>query len=173
MGLQLTTIQTQQLSEKASGLFIWCATVFRYIEIRRSPGKDTIDAILSPSSHAKGGPFDPLYESYQRVLDSAASDNEDKVLVESVLSVIFVSSNHQPSSSESIADVLYPNELGEGRIRKRTWVANIIAYLFAIIHLDTGTKTVRMCHYSDPGLYWRLIKRGTLNVLYYSILHSS
>lgn len=147
MDLGLGPGQVEGLAVKASGLFIWCATVFRYIDDRRSPGMDTIDDILgSVSSQTRDKPFESLYGLYQRVLDSAAIYNEGKALIESVLSVVFVASSRQPLSSDAISDILYPNENSDGRDRKRKWVGNIVSYLSAIVRVEEGTRHVRTCH---------------------------
>lgn len=147
MALGLSVSQVEDLVVKAAGLFVWCATVFRYIDNRRSPGTDTINAILgSPSTQARDKPFKSLYELYQRVLDSAGSDDDDKALVESVLSVVFVTSSRQPLSADAIADILYPNERGSARDWKREWVGNVVSCLFAIVYVEEGTGSIRTCH---------------------------
>lgn len=158
--LGLTIRQVEELVVKASGLFVWCATIFRYIEKRRSPGMDTIDAILDSSSPEDTGPFESLYRLYQRVLESAASDNNDKALAELVLSVVFVASSRQPLSADAIADILYPNEQGGARNRKREWVGNIITYLFAIVYIEEGTRLVRTCHPSVLDFAGGMLTRG-------------
>lgn len=102
---------------------------------------DTIDAILSSASpQVKNKPFESLHSLYQRVLDSAAEDDEDKALVETIFSVVFVVWNRQPLTANAIADILFSSVCDIERTRKREWVESIVTYLFAIVHVEEGTK---------------------------------
>lgn len=77
---------------------------------------NTINGILTdqppdPDDH----PHTPLYSLYHRVLSSAVSRARDKNLMEYIVSVIYIASSRQPLSAIAIADILFPNENGEGR----------------------------------------------------------
>lgn len=146
--LALSSEQIDDLNDRASGLFVWCATVFRYIECSKRSKQELIEDILhTPSSSlrstAQEGLFDSLYALYQRVLDSAVVNREDRLAMESVLGAVFVASTHRPLSANAIGDTLYPDEKGEG---KRVWVRNIIESLSAIVYVEEGTSAVRVYH---------------------------
>lgn len=151
LGLDLSPEQTDRFQEKASGLFIWCTTVFRYIEDSKKGRAHLIADILKsqqPDPNSKSNPLAPLYLLYQRVLDSAVSDASDREIMESVLSVIFVTATRRALSTNAIADILYANEEDEERERKKEWVENIIKSLLSIIYIEEGTNAVRVCHLS-------------------------
>lgn len=144
--LLLSVEQMDRLNDMASGLFVWCATVFRYIEGSKRSKNELIDNILHSSSSSCGtqeGPFGPLYALYQRVLDSAVSNSEDASALESILGAVFVSSSRQPLSANAIADILFPDERSEGT---ELWVNNIVKALSAIIYVEGGTGAVRASH---------------------------
>lgn len=146
--LGLSPDQISRFQEKAAGLFVWCATVFRYIEGSKRGKKDIVKHVLdSPSlSLGKESPFDSLYTLYHRVLDSAVGNLEDKLEMESILGVIFVASTRQPLSANAITDIMHPNEQGEGFEETKKWVNNVIESLSSIIYVEEGTNAVRTYH---------------------------
>lgn len=147
--LGLSPSQIDRFQEKASGLFIWCTTVFRYIEeSKESRSRTVADVLQDHSPDAKDNPHAPLYFLYQHVLDSAVSRSRDKELMETILGVIFVASTRKPLSTTAITDLLYHNERSEVLSEKREWVTNIIKSLFAIMYVEEGTDVVRTCHLS-------------------------
>lgn len=143
--LGLSPDQVERFQAKAFGLFIWCSTVFRFIQESRERSGIVDDILKDSPPDEKDDIRTPLYNLYQRVLASAVSRLHDRKLMESILSIIFVTATHQPLSAEAITDVLYPSE-GDGLKRKRDWVKNVIRSLFAIIYVEEGTGFVRACH---------------------------
>ena len=142
--LSLSRNQVDRFQAKASGLFIWCSTVFRYIEDSKKDKTDLVEDILkgqSPSS--KENPHAPLYLLYQHVLNNAVSGVSDRKMMETVLSV--VAATRRPLSASAITDILYPVEERKG---KKVWVENIIKSLFSILYVEERTNAVRACHLS-------------------------
>lgn len=144
--LGLSTDQIDRFQVKASGLFIWCTTVFRFIQESQEKW-DTVNDILNDQpSNLDDNPYAPLYFLYQRVLSLAVSRARDKELMELILSTIFVSATRLPLSAAAIADILYPDGKGEGLLRKRMWVDNIVRSLSAIVYVEEKTNFIRTCH---------------------------
>lgn len=159
--LDLSSDQVDRLNDMASGLFVWCATVFRYIESSKRSKKELIDSVLFSSlttSKLEEGLFGLLYALYQRVLDSAVINDEDGSLMESILGTVFVASGHRPLSARAIADILYPDEVGEG---KRVWVGNIIKSLSAIVYIEDKTHAIRAYHPSVLDFLAGKLRRGS------------
>lgn len=155
--LELTIDQVNSLELKASGLFIWCTTVFRFIQRSKQDRKLLVADILNGQRpNSSDDPHAPLYLLYQRVLESAVSEASDREVMESVLSVIFVASTRQPLSANAIADILYPNE----REGKREWVQNIVNSLLSIMYIEGGTNAVRVCHLSVLDFIGRMMTGG-------------
>lgn len=147
--LDLSEDTIERLQEKASGLFIWSSTVFRYIEESKESRSGVVDNILKGRPlNSSDNPYAPLYLLYQQVLDSAVSRASDRQLMESILSVVYVAATRRPLSANAIADILYPDEEGEERKKKREWVENIIKSLLSILLVEQGTNAVRTCHLS-------------------------
>lgn len=143
---QLSGLETP-LVERASGLFIWCTTVFGYIEKSKgSKSRIVADILKGQQPNLKDNPHAPLYSLYQHVLDSAVSRASDREMMESILSVIFVTATRQPLSMCAITDVLCPDEEDEEREEKREWVENIINSLLSIVYIEEGTGAVRTYH---------------------------
>lgn len=158
--LGLSSDRIDRFQDKASGLFIWCTTVFRFIK-ESCERWDIIDNILEDQRLSReDNPHAPLYSLYYRVLSSAVSRAQDKELMEWILSIIFVAATRQPLSAMAIADILYPCEEGEGRRRKRDWVENVVRSLFAIVYVEEGTKHVRTCHPSVLDFAGGMLKGG-------------
>lgn len=144
--LGLSPHQIDSFQAKAAGLFIWCTTVFRFIQESKERW-DTVDDILKDQPpNPEDNPHAPLYFLYLRVLSSAASRAQDKELMELILSIILITATRQPLSAVAMADLLYPSEEREGLRRKRIWVENVVKSLFAIVYVEEGTKLVRACH---------------------------
>lgn len=158
--LDLSPDQAERFQEKASGLFIWCTTVFRYIEDSKKGRTRLVeDIIKGQPPNSKDNPHAPLYLLYQHVLDSAVSGSSDRQMMESVLSIIFVASTRRPLSTNAIADILFPNEDGE-REENREWVANIITSLLSIVYIEEGTNAVRACHLSVLDFIGGMMNEG-------------
>jgi len=158
--LDLSSIQVKHFQERASGLFVWCTTAFKYIEQSKRAKSDVINEILGsslPRAEMRDNPFDSLYALYQRVLDSAVSLPGEKSNMELILGIIYVASSRQPLSSDAIADILYPDEHED----MKTFVKNIIESLSAIVYVAEGTSSVRTCHPSVLDFVAKLLTRDT------------
>lgn len=158
--LNLSPDQAKRFQEKASGLFIWCTTVFRYIEDSKQDRTSLVEDILKDQMpDSEDNPHAPLYLLYQRVLDSTVSRASDRKLMESVLSVIYVAATRRPLSTNAIADILYQRK-GEEHKGNRTWVANIIESLLSIVYIEEGTNAVRACHLSVLDFIGGMMNEG-------------
>lgn len=159
--LNLSPDQVERFQERASGLFIWCTTVFRYIEESKESRTHLVASILEGHPwHPRDNPHAPLYLLYQRVLDSAVSRASDREMMESVLSVIFVAATRRPLSANAIANILYPNEENAERKGKSVWIENIINSLLSILYIEEGTDAVRVCHLSVLDFIGGMMTRG-------------
>lgn len=161
LGLNLSPDQAKRFQEKASGLFIWCSTVFRYIEDSKKGRTSLVaDILRDQTQNREENPHAPLYLLYQHVLNSAVTGPSDRKLMESVLSVVFVAATRRPLSTNAIADILYPNEEGEECEGKREWVANIVKSLLSIVYIEEGTNAVRACHLSVLDFIGGMMNEG-------------
>lgn len=94
--LSLPLEQVERFQEKASGLFIWCITILRYIEVSMESKSGLVTGILKPwSSKSMDNPHAPLYLLYHQVLESTTSAAGEGKIPESVLSVIFVAATRR------------------------------------------------------------------------------
>lgn len=156
--LNLSLDQATRFQQNASGLFIWCSTVFRYIEDSKKDKSDLVDDILKGQlPKSEDDPHAPLYHLYQHVMNSAVSGADDRKMMESVLSVIFVAATRKPLSVNAIADLLYPDERSEGR---KNWIRNIVNSLLSIIYIEEGTNAVRACHLSVLDFIGGMMNEG-------------
>lgn len=145
--LGLSPDQIDRFQAISSGRFIWYKTVFRLIQGSKGCNSHLVTNILNgelPSS--KDDPRAPPYLQYQRALNYAVSGGSDREIMESVLSVIYVTeTSTRPLSTSAIAEILYPNEDYEG---KREWVENMIKSLSSMLYVEKGTNAVRVRHLS-------------------------
>lgn len=150
LNLNLSPDQVDRFQEKASGLFIWCTTVFRYIEESKESSSCTVaDVLEEHPPDSKDNPHAPLYSLYQHVLNSAVSRARDKELMDTVIGVVFVASSRKPLSVTAITKILFSSERGKNVKEKEAWVNNIVKSLFAIFYIEEeGTNAVRACHLS-------------------------
>lgn len=147
MNLGLSPDQVDCFQIRVSEHFIWCMSVFRFIQESGGNKMHLVSDILRgqlPSS--KNDRHAPPYLLYQEALNSAVSGESDKETLEFVLSVIYVAATRTRSLSASdIADILYPNEELE---EKRERVEKIVNSLSAILYVEEGTDVIRARHIS-------------------------
>ena len=78
LNLDLSPDQIDCFQKKASGLFIWCTTVFRYIEeSMESKARTVADVLEDHPPDSQDNPHVPLYILYQHVVNSAVSRSRD------------------------------------------------------------------------------------------------
>lgn len=147
MKLGLSPDQVDCFQIRVSEHFIWCMSVFQFIQESGGNKMHLVSDILRgqlPSS--KNDRHAPPYLLYQQVLNSAVSGESDRETLESVLSVIYIAATRTRSlSASAIADILYPNEECE---EKRERVEKIVNTLSSILYVEEGTGVIRARHIS-------------------------
>lgn len=128
------------LVERASGLFIWCTTLFRYVE--KSGDKETVlrSVLASPSSSNKS--LTHIYDLYRYVVASAVPPGypDDSELMHKILGTVLATAGCQPVSITAMSELINLKE-------KYEWVATITRRLHAILYEDPSMSgAVRVCH---------------------------
>ena len=100
--LSLSTIQAEALVKQATGLFIWCSTLFKYLERSDNPIYDLSRFVSGANARQ---PLEQLYVLYDSVVASAA-EGTSKDLQQAILGIVFVSSNNRPLSARAISVLL-------------------------------------------------------------------
>lgn len=147
LSIQAETSIVDTLVAHASGSFIWCTTLFKYLE-------DRVDAegvlmnlladLKDGTSSTAGLVYDGLYTLYDQVLTLAIRNRADLPFARDILSLIFVSSATRPLSCDAIAGPLK---------RKVAPVRTVVRALHAVLyeeqeHEGPGGGAVRACHNS-------------------------
>lgn len=158
--LGLSPNQIDRFLSVISGRYIWW--VFRLIQDSKGNKSRLVTDILNgklPSS--KDDPHAPPYLLYQHALNNMVSEGNDRGMMESVLSVIYITATlTKPLSANAISDILYPNSEGEEREENRESVRSIIRSLFSIVYIEEGTEAVRACHLSVLDFIGRMMDEG-------------
>lgn len=146
LNLQLSKDETRLLVQRADGLFIWCSTLFRYLDGKADPG-GTLDAFLLGDTQQ--GPFAQLYALYRQVLESATKDPEDTALLRAILAVISLASVNRPLSIAAISSFLCGHEDHQAGPRGEAPVRNLVQRLHSVLHSEgTEVGVVRAYHAS-------------------------
>lgn len=128
------------LVERASGLFVWCTTLFRYVE--RCGNKEMVlrSALTSPLSSNE--PLASIYDLYHYIISSSIPCHytDDKELAHKILGVILVATSRRPLSITAMSELI--------DMKKRcSWVTTITRRLHAILYEDPDMLgAVRVCH---------------------------
>lgn len=108
--LKLTVFddKVNELVARASGLFIWCSTLFKYLSQSRNPRRDMHNFL---SGSTEQNPLTQLYILYDQILSSAVDmgHQEDVDVLQAVLGIIYVCSSNKPLSANAIAGFLQHN----------------------------------------------------------------
>ncbi|KAI5118583.1 hypothetical protein M0805_008673 [Coniferiporia weirii] len=101
--LNLTGDQIESLALKASGLFIWTSTVFRFIKMQLNQQR-AVQGILSQSSAGK--PESELDQIYKTVLQSVAEGPDNAEIIKSVIGVVVCASKNRPLPESALLEFL-------------------------------------------------------------------
>ncbi|KAF7796245.1 hypothetical protein EIP86_007419 [Pleurotus ostreatoroseus] len=133
-----------QLVIRAQGLFIWCNTLFKYVEPRLDPRM----ALQPYLSHAeKSESWGQLYQLYDQILHDAWGNQEDASVMRTVLGIVKAAADNRPLSAKAIAIFL------PGREDQQEWneghVLNIVGKLRAVLYIDHSMNAaIRAYHAS-------------------------
>lgn len=146
---KLSPPQVGELVKRAEGLFIWCSTLFRYLGARLAPARrETLEFFLS-GEHQRSGSWVELYRLYEKVLESAVKDVEDKAFMDSILTIINIAARNRPLSSKAIISFLHAS--GQHGARSEVHAQAVFQELHAVLYVDqstTGHGAVRAYHTS-------------------------
>ncbi|KAI5121598.1 hypothetical protein M0805_009469 [Coniferiporia weirii] len=131
----LTEEQINVLALKASGLFIWISTVFRFIGTQKNK-KWAINSVLSSTGNQEVG-LDKLYTT---VLKGSSMGYNDTQIIRSVLGIIACTSRNKPLPEDALVQFLCAMDQDiELEVLKDT-----IDSLQAVLYRDTsGNSAIR------------------------------
>ncbi|KAI5120284.1 hypothetical protein M0805_005341 [Coniferiporia weirii] len=138
--VQVTEEQIKAFALKASGLFIWISTVFRFIGTKLDKSR-AVSSVLSPTS--AGNQEAELDQIYTTVVKSASADPEDSQIVKVVLGVIASTARNRALPEDALVRLLSSAGHDVGlEVLKET-----IDHLQAVLYRD-GSKddAIRVCH---------------------------
>ncbi|TFK66218.1 WD40 repeat-like protein [Pluteus cervinus] len=94
-----------RLVDQAGGLFIWCATFFKYMADSKNRKRD-LRQFFSGASKMK--PLQRLYALYDQILDGASDPEhqEDTRLLRVILGLIFITADNKPLSARALCTFL-------------------------------------------------------------------
>ena len=104
-----------QLVERASGLFIWCTTLFRYVE--EDGDKET--ALRSVLSSPNNESLTPIYDLYRHVITSAIPPDHpnDSQLMHKILGIVLATAGRRPVSITAMSELMNLKEKYEWAAR--------------------------------------------------------
>ncbi|KAI5117200.1 hypothetical protein M0805_004970 [Coniferiporia weirii] len=132
--------QIKLLAMKASGLFIWITTVFKFISKQLNKQK-AISSILSSSS--AGSPEAELDQVYTTVIQGISAGEDNMKIVKMILSLVACISKNRPLPENALLQFLPETELQiEQDVLKET-----VDSLQAVMYRDTAKDdAIRVCH---------------------------
>lgn len=133
----LGTDHVPALVEKAGGLFIWSATVLKFLKKRLDKEEALQKLLESAGSDVK--PLEQLYGLYDQILAAVSSELlEDEIqVIRRALAVIYVSSMTTPLPASAIATFLK---------RSAKSVGSIVRAFHAVLYEDKNGGGVRVFH---------------------------
>lgn len=158
LSVRLNESEVDGVVARADGLFIWCSTLFRYIEdsvdvdkkglledilsgsVERANAEDVPDSLVLTTYHA-------LYMLYDKILDAAAKHEEDRLHMRSILGIIYVTAQTRPLSIISIANCLRSH-------KRNIWckidrVRGVINNLHAVLYKDELAGDIIRVHHTS------------------------
>ncbi|KAI5117713.1 hypothetical protein M0805_006517 [Coniferiporia weirii] len=139
--IKLLENQITDLASKASGLFIWIFTAFRYID-GEIDQQDAISKLLGQNS--AGSQESELDSVYNLVLkDTSARSNRNAQIVKVVLSAIICTAKNRPLPEDALFEFLVAVQDDLSQIV----VKNTIDKLQAVLYRDESRNgAIRVCH---------------------------
>lgn len=154
--LQLSDEEVDRLVTQAAGLFIWCSTLFKYLEGKFDP-KQRLMPILT--GHAPGNALDQLFGLYESILKSAVSDEQDTVFMRTLLGIIYVSAANRPLPEKSLAEFMQAGPNANGVTCGA--VQSCINALHAVLYKDSQMQgAIRVLHPSFLDFLRQKVKSG-------------
>lgn len=141
----LSDSEIDRLALQADGLFIWCSTLLKYIADSIDPRAD-LEPFLDDSINGRDKVLSPLYQLYQKVLESAVKHSEDMDLLRLILAADLVVSENRPLSATAITSFVLDHRLFAGR--SSSYVSIIVSRLHAVLYTDSTSRAVRAHHTS-------------------------
>ncbi|KAI5123810.1 hypothetical protein M0805_009105 [Coniferiporia weirii] len=162
--VNITEEQTSAFAEKASGLFIWTSTVFKFISMQRRKQK-AIEGILLPTpADTQEAELDQMYTA---VVKNASVGLDNLQVVKAVLGVLFCTAKHRPLPEHAL--IHFITGLVEGINIED--IENTIDCLQSVLYRDESQgDIIRVCHpsfldyignHSQSQEYWTEV--STLN----------
>lgn len=145
--LDLSPVQIRQLVEQASGLFIWCDTLFKFLDTSMVKKGVIRPFLVDKDNKNTREPLENLYTLYSGIVDKSinANNRADQKLLKAILSVIFITSSTRPLTAKGISDFLRRDE--EFSSVTEDPVRNIVRSLHAVLHVDEQ-DVIHMYHQS-------------------------
>ncbi|KAI5117934.1 hypothetical protein M0805_009442 [Coniferiporia weirii] len=130
------------LTSKASGLFIWTSTVFKFIDMQINKRR-AIDNVLIATS--LGSPEAELDCIYAAVVQNASAGHDNAEIVKYVLGIITCTAKNEPLSENALVHFLSNVEPERGI--DQVALKEMVDRLQAVLYRD-GSKgnTIRACH---------------------------
>ena len=135
------------LASRAGGLFVWSATVFRYLERSANVKRDLKILLFGAQRRSGLNPLHPLEDLYDRVLASSPYQNTmDQAVMECILGIVLVTSSTIALPMEAIAILVQKD--AEFADEDEGSVGRMIRSLRAVLYEDERDGTVRAYHLS-------------------------
>ena len=144
--IHISTTEIQRLVVRAQGLFIWCRTLFEYLRTYISSARRReLEPFLS--GEWEHGPWAGLYGLYDKVLDSAVKNTDDKAFMQALLTVVSAATVNRPLSPKAIACFLDDHE--QHKKRTEPEAQDIFRALHAVLFVDQSMNgAIRAYHTS-------------------------
>ncbi|THH05545.1 hypothetical protein EW145_g4721 [Phellinidium pouzarii] len=134
--LMLSDNQIYSFALKASGLFIWTSTVFKFIFSQRDKHR-AVESVLSPAS--PGHHESDIDKLYTTVIWSASEGVDNARVVKSVLGVIFSTAKNRPLPEDALVHFLSDIDVNT--------LKDTIDCLQAVLYRDSkNNNAIRVCH---------------------------
>jgi hypothetical protein len=146
LDLQLSGDHIRQLAQRGEGRFIWCSTLFRYLNERVNPRDALNDFLHGDKPHGSLAQLDALYH---QVLESAAKHPEDMASMRVILGTISLTSVNPPLSIAAIWSFLDGYKGEQLRPRSEGQVRNLVKGSHAVLFFEGSEDgAVRAYHTS-------------------------
>lgn len=141
--LDLGTDQAEMLVKGAGGLFIWSATVFKYLEESHNRAEDLTD--LAKGKELSAEPLEQLYALYDKVLETVPYKQKTATkALRRILVIVYVTSTTTPLPASAIASFLRKDPQFSRETTES--VTALIRALHAVLYEDKNGGGVRVFH---------------------------
>ncbi|KAF7792180.1 hypothetical protein EIP86_003211 [Pleurotus ostreatoroseus] len=160
--IELSESDIDRLAKRANGLFIWCSTLFTYLDggLR---GKSALNRLIAGSED--GASWVQLDELYEKVLRHVMRNhNQDYVLfMQTVLMIISIAADTRPLSAKAMAALLCNNPQDKGDFERDA--SDVVEKLHPVLYFDTSNPTSAPSRQEAPirarhGSFYEFLKRN-------------